>query len=86
MVCALKIGEIVEEEDAVTTATEGGQQKEELESIRGQRLDLVGVEKARAEEVACTRRLRVCESASETRERGDGPSPDFSGLGRCEKG
>ena len=38
---------------------------EKLESIRGQRLDLVGVEKARAEEVACTRRLRVCESASE---------------------
>ena len=35
----------VEEEDAVTTATKGGQHKEMLDRVMGQRLDSAGVEK-----------------------------------------
>ena len=40
--CALEVGETIEEEDVVTTAT-----KQVLDRITGQRLDSVGVEKAR---------------------------------------
>ena len=41
----MEVGETVEEEDVVTTATKGGQHKEVLDRITAQRLDLVGVEK-----------------------------------------
>ena len=41
---------MVDEEDVVTTATKGGQHKEVLDRITGQRFNLVKVVKAREEE------------------------------------
>ena len=57
--CAMEVGETVEEEDVVTTATKGGQHKEVLDRITAQRLDLVGVEKARWEDMTYMRHLKV---------------------------
>ena len=50
---------MVDEEDVVTTATKGGQRKEVLERITGQRFNLVKVRKAREEEMTYMRRLTV---------------------------
>ena len=59
VVCALEVGETVEEEEVGTTTTKGGQHKEVLDRIRGQRLDPVGDGKARKEEMTYMNRLKV---------------------------
>ena len=46
--------------DVVSTACTGGQHKEVFDRITGQRLDPVGVENARAEDVTHMRGLNVC--------------------------
>ena len=62
---ALEVNETVEEE-VVPTATKGGQHKEVLDSITGQRLN-PGVETAREREMVYIRRQGVFAFASEER-------------------
>ena len=64
-VCALEVGQTLEEEELVVSAAKGGPYQEIFDRVTGQALDTEGVAKARAEEMEYMRQLKVFEYVTE---------------------